>query len=194
MTIELPTHRTTRGVPRLEAAKYREESPFSYQGETQDWGGRRWSIEIEFTRVLEKQGRALSAFFSRILDTTNHFIYRGRDFANPGATDTVEVVGGGQTGKTLNTTGWTQALNAGDFFSLGTGSSTRLYQLTEDVSFDGSGNATLSFVPALRIPSVADELVEIESPGLLLNLEEFPNLEVGITQVYSFSLEAKELL
>ncbi|MDT8858289.1 hypothetical protein RNZ50_25340 [Paracoccaceae bacterium Fryx2] len=63
---------------------------------------------------------------------------------NPYVTET-QAAGG----TTLRTAGWGLGLRAGDFFQLGLDATTRLYQLTADVTPVGS-EAELAFVPSLR--------------------------------------------
>jgi hypothetical protein len=104
------------------------------------------------------------------------------------------VNGANQTGNSLVTDGWgTRRMQAGDFFSLGAGSSLRLYQLTADVVPSG-GNATLQFVPALRSSPADNAALNVVNPGVLLRPTGPIPAQIGLADLYRFSLSAREAI
>jgi len=93
------------------------------------------------------------------------------DKANPATrgvgTGTPLVNGASQTGDELITDGWTAdttgILKAGDWIQLGSGSSTRLYKVLDDVNSDGSGNATINIFPSLRSSPDDDATITVSN-------------------------------
>ena len=90
----------------------------------------------------------------------------------PGSPGTVRVNGGGQAGSTLVVDGANPnyPFRLGQFFSLVHNGQRYLHQLAAAVNANGSGQASLSIVPALRIEPADNDLVEIGQPiveGLL---------------------------
>jgi len=78
-----------------------------------------------------------------------------------------QVKGSGQTGNSLlvdgataGTVGW---LKAGDWIQLGTGASSRLYKVLQDVTSDGDGNARILIWPDLRSSPADNAAVRLEN-------------------------------
>jgi len=83
-------------------------------------------------------------------------------------TGTPLVKGGSQTGDSLITDGWTNSttgiLKAGDWIQLGSGSSSRLHKVLDDVNSDSGGNATLTIWPSLRSSPADNAVITVNSP------------------------------
>lgn len=104
------------------------------------------------------------------------------------------VNGASQTGRALITDGWSAAatFKIGDQFQLGD----YLYMMVEDVTADGSGNATLVFDPPLR-SSPADNLaLTISAPKGIWRLasDEEGMWDAQVGPVWGFSFKAHEAL
>lgn len=101
--------------------------------------------------------------------------------------------------KTLTLSGMvasaTDVLKAGDYFHIGTGSSTRLYKVLKDVNSNSNGEATIDIFPALRRDIVHSEKIEIEQPRGLFrlnsNVTEFPS---DYNNLFSISFSAIEAI
>ena len=82
-------------------------------------------------------------------------------------TGTPLVKGASQTGNSLITDGWTASqtgiLKAGDYFQLGTGSSSKLYKVLADANSDGSGDATFDIWPSINTAVANDSALTIAS-------------------------------
>ena len=125
------------------------------------------------------------------------FLFRDPTIRQPGTAFVPTVAGGFQTGNTLITSGWpalATPLFAGDFFSLGSDTQTRLHQLTEDVVSDEAGLATLSFVPRLRASPDDGALLEIAAPAVVLRLTAPVPTRIGRADTFLFTLAARESL
>ena len=194
MTAELPVTRVTNVTRTLQSAAIAVASPFTGTQQAQDWGGRWWTYEIEFSVLQDADGRRLSAFFAALGGVVGTFTFRDPFIRNPANLGVPLVNGAGQTGTTLVTDGWgTRSMSAGDFFSIGSGASLRLHQLTADV-VPVSGAATLQFVPALRASPSDNAALNVVNPGVLLRASGPIPAQIGLADVYKFSLQAREAL
>ena len=85
-------------------------------------------------------------------------------------------------------------LYVGEFFSLGDGSATRLYQLTADVVPDNNGVAFLDFVPRLRSSPVPDAPLQVRHPRVLLRSTGPVPANISVARHYTFSVQAREAI
>jgi hypothetical protein len=169
-------------------------SPFTGTSQIQDWGASWWEYQIEMAVTQGAKARRLSAFFTALGGLRGRFLFPDPSIevpvvaGNPYVTET-QVAGA----STLRTAGWGIGLRAGDFFHLGSDATTRLYQLTEDVTPFGS-EATLAFVPPLRASVPVGTLLGLETPSVLLRLTApVPSVIVRADQ-HRFTISAREAL
>jgi hypothetical protein len=107
------------------------------------------------------------------------------------------VQGASQTGSSLVTDGWpvsATVMQAGDFFSLGSGADIRLYQVSADAVSNGSGVATLTFHPPLRSSPADDAALNVTNPGVVLRLTGSAPASIGLADFYQFTLSAREAI
>ena len=198
MIPELPLTLITSLERRLVTTTAAATSPFTGTLEVQDWGGEWWDYALEMARTTGRDGRRLSAFMAALGGPRGRFLFRDPTVRQPGIiTLAPQVAGGFQTGGTLITSGWpafATPLFAGDFFSLGSDSQTRLHQLTENVAADEAGVAALSFVPRLRSAPDDGALLEIAAPAVVLRLTAPVPTRIGRAETYLFTLAAREAL
>jgi hypothetical protein len=199
MILTMPRESVSHVQRTLLTATAVAESPFTLTQQVQDWGGEAWAYEFEMQVTQGRDGQRLSAFFAQLGGARNRFIWhdqaaRQSDYDTFGSP---EVAGGGQTGNSLDTAGWVPnvtTLRAGDLFSLGTAGETRLYQVTADVETDGSGNATVQFVPRLRTSPANEAPLEVEAPAVLLRLQGPVPANVTPADIYRFTVQAREAI
>ncbi len=121
----------------------------------------------------------------------------GAYYLNEATSGEAVVDGAGQTGSSLNIatgeasiTGW---LKAGDYFQLGSGSTTRLFIATEDVNTAADGSATVSTWPDVRSATTDGEAVTISSPKGLWRLNDsVARWSVDRASIYGISFTAVE--
>lgn len=147
---------------------------YKHQGE---W----WEGEVTFRTMNHAQVGEVKAFLAALYGRYGTFLYGDPDYLAKGANGTLGgtplVNGGSQTGNQLITDGWpnsTTPLKKGDYFQLGTGAASRLYMMTEDAVADGSGNATLNFVPRLRSSPSNNQAIITAQPKGVMRLSENP--------------------
>ena len=180
----------------LMAASARVSSPFSLQMQVQDWGGRAWAYDITLTPAMGEDGRRISMFFDALSGSLGVFL-----LADPSIVQSVGgspvVKGAGQSGSTLEIEGLTPsepAFKAGDFFSLGTGMTTRLYRVTADVAADASGEGAVPIIPPLRASPENGDALEVAAPKVLLRLRGPVPTSIAPAMIHRFSFSAMEAI
>jgi len=101
------------------------------------------------------------------------------------------VNGANQTGRTLVTDGWeasTTVLYAGQYITI----NNQLLQLTSNVTSNGSGQATITFAPALRSSPADNALIEYLNPYALMYSVDDITYSVEPGMVYNISLNLRE--
>lgn len=200
--ITIPDTCAASAVIGLERVVGETTSPFSFSSQQYDWGGERWRISFSLPNIVDRSlAGQWKAFGAAMRGKYNIFLCGDPLGKVPTgiATGTPLVDGGGQTGNTLNTKGWsnniTGILNAGDYFQLGTGVNARLYMLTETANSDGSGEATLRFEPALRSSPADNAAVIIDNPrgAFRLTSNSF-SWSISPGSVYRMSFDAVEVV
>jgi hypothetical protein len=194
MTAELPLTLVRRMTRQLASARVFSTSVFTGTQQVQDWGGRWWAYEIEFATTQGASARRLSAFLDALAGGVGTFTLRDPSIQNPSGLGSPQVNGAGQSGTSLATDGWTgTGLRAGDFFSLGTGSTLRLYRMTAD-AVPVAGAVTLQFVPALRVSPADDAALNVVNPGVLLRPQGVVQTEIDRVDKHAFTIQAREAL
>lgn len=186
---------------RQRTAVSRTESPFTFSEQVYDWGGQIWEIEANLPLMNRATAEIYNSFLFKLKGKKGTFT-----MAIPGAgaprgtvTGTPVVNGASQTGSSLNVSGFgtsdTGVLLAGDYIQIGTGSSTRLYKVLDDVNSDGSGNATLEIFPDLRSsPSNGAAIITSNAKGLFRLRDNMSPVTIDVNSFYSIKFSAIEAL
>lgn len=170
------------------------ESPFTLETQTYKWPGERWEGEVTLKPMTYAESGAIKAFLAKLRGKHGYFLYGDPDFLARGPNGTAGgtplVNGASQTGNELITDGWNngeQVLNAGDFIQLDTGANSELYMVVDDVTSDGSGNATINIEPALKSSPADDEAIVVTGAKgvfkLIDNVIEWNSDKSSITQI-----------
>jgi hypothetical protein len=151
-----------------------------------------WECQITLPPIVGTSNfNAWRSFTAKMRGAANDVQIPVDPTAQSAIANTMSVNGAGQTGRTLNVDGLpnsTTVLNAGQFVTVGN----QLLQLTADVTTNGSGQATLSFEPALRAAPADNATVEFKNPYCLMYLVEDPGYTVEPGYIYSLSLNLRE--
>ena len=122
-------------------------SPFTFEGQSHAYAGEMWSADITLKPMAEADAEAWSAWLTSLRGQFGTF-HLGNPFRNSlrssGAPSSVTITG--SAGDRSVTVAMSGTLLAGDYFQLGTGTSSRLYKVLEDQTNGG----TLEIWPALR--------------------------------------------
>lgn len=186
---------------RLVRATSISESPFTFAQQAYKFSGERWEGEVSFQPVRRADAAEIQAFLGELYGKYGTFLYGDPDALQQGLRGagggTPLVKGGSQTGNTLLIDGLTSALanvyKKGDYFQLGSGTDSRLYMITQDISSNTAGEATLQFVPALR-SSPADNaaLTFTSAKGLFRAAENSAQWDSDSAMIYGFTFAFME--
>ena len=171
------------------------------QTNVSEWTGRRqtvasgrgwWECQLSLPPIVGTTNiNAWRSFIAKSRGSANDFQIPVDPTAQSASTATPLVNGAGQTGRTLNTDGWplsTTVLQAGQYVTI----NNQLLQLTENVTSNGSGVATLTFEPPIRTSPADNAAIEYKNPFCLMYFVEEPTLSVENGYVYSLSLNLRE--
>lgn len=177
------------------------QSPYSGSQQAYDWMGEWWDVKGSLPPMVRADAERWIAWMAALRGRYGTFLLGDPLGKTPRgvATGTPLVNGAGQTGRSLVTDGWTPSitgiLKAGDYIQLGTGTTTRLYKVMQDVNSNGSGQATLDIFPILR-ESPADNAAVTKSSckGTFRLTVNRRNWTVDVAQTYGLGFEAVEAI
>jgi hypothetical protein len=151
-----------------------------------------WECNVTLPPIVgESAFNNWRAFIGAAQGAANDFRVPVNEIEQSSATATPRVNGAGQTGRSLITDGWpvsSTVLYGGQFVTIGD----QLLQLTANVVSDSSGNATISFAPAIRVSPADNSLIEFKNPYALMYFVEEPGYSVEPGLVYSLSFNLRE--
>lgn len=163
--------------------------------QTRSLVGDRWRIAHDYANRFGDDAKILRAFLTSLGGQRGRFYLGPPDLDKQGTAGTTGIVSGaGQTGSTLNTTGW--ATNQPQLFAIGDyfGVNGELKLITAQISSDASGNATLEFAPPLRKSPANSAPIEVNDPRAVFYLENDRQASWRVTSpiIYALSLSMVE--
>ena len=170
-------------------------SPMSQSTQRLEMPGARWKATYEFPPMTRAECAPLISFLTKLRGAASTFYGfdpAARELLGTGA-GTPLVNGAGQTGRILISDGWIAnqtVLKTGDYFQIGT----ELKVVTDDVTSDSSGNATISFEPALRSSPANNALITVTNPTCIMRLidDEQTSWDVDESMFYRIQFSAIE--
>ena len=168
------------------------KSPFTTQAQTYQHQGDGWFAQFDMPAMTRAEAEPWISFLLSLKGKSGYFTM-GDPF-NQGllgsAGGTVTVNGAGQTGYSLAVLGLTGTLKAGDYLSVGTGATQRLYKNL----VDKTGAGTLDIYPSLRESPANGAAVTIgaSAKGVFRLVENTVKWEVGADLNYSVAFSAEE--
>jgi hypothetical protein len=180
MTISFPLSLPSTRAPmhidwRRQANVGAAQSPFSLTQQTYVWPADCWLAGLAWGTMGVADANDVEAFLLALNGMEGSFLLGDPLRTAPLGTwagQSPLVNGASQTGKTLAIDGMTPTTTtgkAGDWFQLGSGSTSRLYRLTAPFTANGSGQATLDFWPNLRVsPADNAALTLASAKGLFM--------------------------
>lgn len=131
------------------------------------------------------------SFMAQARGSTNDFQVPVDPTAQSSATATPLVNGASQTGRSIITDGWPNSstvLVAGQFITIGN----QLLQLTAAVTSNGSGQATVTFEPSIRVSPADNAAIEFKNPYALMYFAEDPGYSVEPGYIYNIAFNMRE--
>lgn len=162
--LSLPTNKSAQRVTiSAMVAVAVSRSPSSYAQQVQRFSGQKWKAEVTLPPMARADAEEWIAFLLKLNGPEGTFLLGDPAAKTPRGTagGSPLINGASQTGQTIITDGWAHSetvLKRGDYIQLGQ----RLYKALDDVTTDGSGNATFDIWPRLR-ESPADNSTIITS-------------------------------
>ncbi|MBC2731384.1 hypothetical protein [Thiobacillus sp.] len=147
-------------------------SPFSGAQQVYRHQGQFWQADITMPSMYRAEAAPWIAAMLQLNGRYGTFRLGDASHQTPTgvATGIPLVNGAGQTGQSLVTDGWTAGvtgiLKQGDYIEV----ASRLYMVMVDADSDGSGNATLDIWPRLRVATLDNEAITVNSPRGIFRL------------------------
>jgi hypothetical protein len=201
--IAFPSLTPATGSFKLVRSVSSSTSPFTFKQQVYRFTGDRWEGQVTFPPLTQAQAGEIQAFFLQLEGMYGTFLYGDPNYLAQSprglATGSPLVMGAGQTGNSLivdglsnNLTGW---LKKGDYIQIGTGSASRLHQVSEDVNTNGSGQATIPIYPAIRTsPADNAAIVVTGAKGCFRLASSSGEWQIGEANLYNISFSYIEAI
>ena len=170
------------------------DSPLTGSSQSASLPGDRWLDVVSFGPLVDSKARAFKAWILGLKGTTVAFNFSPPDLNQQGVgTASITVDGAGQLGGSLNiqTTDLnTLVFGVGDYLSV----NGEMKSVQADVTTNGSGLATVTFVPPLRRAPPDSAPIEFESPTVTMKLEDNEQGQFSISTpiIYNTSISLVE--
>lgn len=179
-------------------------SPFNFKQQVFRHQGQRWEADISLPPMSRADAETWAAFLLRLRGQYGTFLLgdpanatpRGSAATAPG---TPLVNGGSQTGDELDIDGiptsGSDYLKAGDYIQLGSGATSTLHKVLEDVTIDGSGGATLNLWPQVRTAPSDDAAITVSGAKGVFRLASNETMwDINNATIYGITFGAVEAL
>lgn len=203
--LALPTHTGIADVELMASdVVAMTESPFSLTQQLVRHAGAQWKANINIPAVKREDAELWNSFMLRLRGRFGTFLLGDPNGSTPrgtasGTPGTPRVNGASQTGNELDIDGLPLSANgylkAGDYIQLGSGSTSRLYKVLQDVNSNGSGEATLNLWPDLRTSPADNSIVIVSNAkGVFRMSSNEASWSINNAGIYSISFGAMEAL
>lgn len=154
-------------------------SPLTKVAQTLELPGALWTVTYTLPLMRADNAAEWQAFLAELMGASGTFWGFDPSRTSPtgiysSGSDTPLVSAADQTGKSLTTDGWrnngTGLLLPGDYFEVIADSQKELHIITSQVDSDGSGLATLNFVPPLRSSPLNNAVITLTDPLVEMRL------------------------
>lgn len=165
------------------------QSPFTFQQQIVAHPGQRWAASISLPPMKRQDAETWVAFLLSLYGQVGTFLLSDPNCPAPQGTATSATLTGtaGSTSPTITMTG---TLKAGDYISLGSGSSTHLHKVVQDCS----GTGTIEIWPSLR-ESVTDAAVDLtEAKGRFRLKDNITQWSINEISSYGITFDCVEAL
>ena len=165
------------------------QSPYSYKQQVVSHGGHKWEASVTIPFVRKDKAAQWKSMLVALKGQTGTFLLGDPDYATPQGTVSSCTLTGTAGDETV-TVVMTGSLLAGDYIQLGTGSSSKLHQVLQDQSGDG----TLEIWPPLRSTYSAKDVTFNSPKGLFRLANNVTSWSINNASSYGISFEAVEVI
>lgn len=175
-------------------------SPFTFQSQAQVNDGQMWSLSASWATMTRREAQPIIAFLTALNGREGTFLAGDPYHKNPlgKVLGTPVVDGASQSGKVLAVKGFDVStsglLLAGDYIGLGSGASTFLHMVLEDVASDGAGKADISIWPGLRSAPVDEAAINTVGCKAVFRLKSNQRDFERQLISYGLTIEAEEVV
>lgn len=179
-------------------------SPFTFAQQIFRHQGQRWEADITLPPMARADAEQWASFLLRLRGQYGTFLLgdplnatpRGSAAITPG---TPLVFGAAEVGDELDIDGCptsvTGYLKAGDYIQLGSGATSTLHKVLEDVNTDGSGRATLNVWPQIRTAPADNSPVTVSNAKGNFRLSSNETMwDINNASIYGITFGAVEAL
>lgn len=177
------------------------QSPFSAAQQVYRYSGQFWEADITLRPMNRDEAEYWISFLLKLNGQFGTFLLGDPNGRQPRgvATGSPIVYGANQTGNTLLVDGWTPStqkiLKAGDYIQLGSGATSRMYKVLNDVNSDSSGITSLDIYPNLRSSPADNSAVYTTNASSIFRLSSNQtSWDITEAQVYGLTFGAREAL
>lgn len=194
-SIKRPSSMTWRPIANTQT----QRSPFDGTMQTLRQPGERWAATVSWETLSATEARVLSSFLTKLGGRAGRFTFSPFHAPRQATGTGTPLINGSQSGSSISIDGWAngaQAFKDGDFFSvLDSNSRPLLYQVTADVTANGSGVATVPVAPPVRRSVPDNTAVEITTPlAVFMLTEDDVGVSIRPPLLGSFSFDIIEAL
>ena len=165
------------------------QSPYTYKQQIVSHGGQKWEASVNIPSVRRDLAGAWKAMLVALKGQEGTFLMGDPDYATPQGTVSSCLLTG-DAGDDSVTVVMTGTLKAGDYIQLGSGINSKLHQVLQDQSGDG----TLEIWPSLR-STYTDATITFNSPkGVFRLANNITSWSINNASSYGISFEAVEVI
>lgn len=165
------------------------QSPFTFSQQVHAYAGEKWGADIVLPRMNKPSAEPWMAWLTALRGRYGTFHLTDPANPTPRGTATAATITGALGARSV-TVDMTGTLLAGDYFSLGSGASKRLYKVLQDQSGDG----TLEIWPALRAAASAATADLTAATGVFRLLTNAPDWTIEGAAQYTSAFSCEEAL
>lgn len=181
MPLELPAYPGAQSITWIpQAVVARSESPFTLKRQTYDYGSSRWKAVVKLPAMGRELAAEWMAFFAKV---KGQEFYLGDNSRNDLVTiEAPTLKNTVASSSVLVTQGWTPStsdlLRPGVWFDIvATNGKKCLFQVSDAVSSDGSGEANINIFPNVRTTITAGASLNFIKPQGVFLIDDVPSLE-----------------
>ena len=165
------------------------QSPYTYKQQIVSHGGQKWEASVNIPSVRRDLAAGWKAMLVALKGQEGTFLLGDPDYATPQGTVSSCVVTG-TAGNDSVTVVMTGTLKAGDYIQLGSGINSKLHQVLQDQS----GNGTLEIWPPLRSTYSSATAVFNSPKGVFRLANNVTSWSINNASSYGISFEAVEVI
>lgn len=179
------------------------QSPFTGDQQVLKYPMEKWTAQVTIPPVLKDLAEPWVSFMLSLRGKYGTFYLNDPNRTTPQGSardaDTITVDGAVSSGDSItidtNKNSVTGYLKAGDYLSIGSGTSTQLFKVLEDVNTNSTGGFTVDVWPNVRTSIADNAVVTVESAkGVFRLSDNNPSWSIDANNAYSITFSAMEAI